>query len=462
MKKSLEIIYKKSNLVILIGLLALVCILFIQVAWIKKSIAIQHTNIEIHEKEDSLNLKQFSENTHVALRNALDEITKKNDFPIDTYGAVKQIRTNYFSVDISEELNPYYLENLLKRAFYEANVFQDFQYGIYDCFSDSIVFGHLIKFSKEAQEHGKTEYYENDVDPDAKDSLRPDILDWKKDGHYFTVFFPDVESNIMDVHAEVDSPWFFVGIIIIVVTLFFGYAIAIITKQRKLSDTKNDFINNMTHELKTPISTISLSSEMILKNDFTNDPERLKRYANIIYKENKRLENQVERVLNVAKLDKHELILQKTKIDIHQLILEAKETFEFNQLEHNGKISLSLNATNAIFNADPVHITNVIYNLLDNAIKYCENTPEISLKTKNEDKKFILEITDNGIGMKKEDLKNIFEKFYRVPTGNLHNVKGFGLGLFYVRMIIEQHGGTVKVKSDVGKGTSFCISLPIA
>jgi two-component system, OmpR family, phosphate regulon sensor histidine kinase PhoR len=461
MKKSLEIIYKKSNLVILIGLLALVCILVIQVAWITKSIAIQHTNIEIHEKEDSLNLKQFSENTHVALRNALDEITKKNDFPIDTYGAVKQIRTNYFSVDISEELNPYYLENLLKRAFYEANVFQDFQYGIYDCFSDSIVFGHLIKFSKEAQEHGKTEYYENDVDPDAKDSLRRDILDWKKDGHYFTVFFPDVESNIMDVHAEVDSPWFFVGIIIIVVTLFFGYAIAIITKQRKLSDTKNDFINNMTHELKTPISTISLSSEMILKNDFTNDPERLKRYANIIYKENKRLENQVERVLNVAKLDKHELILQKTKIDIHQLILEAKETFEFNQLEHNGKISLSLNATNAIFNADPVHITNVIYNLLDNAIKYCENTPEISLKTKNEDKKFILEMSDNGIGMKKEDLKNIFEKFYRVPTGNLHNVKGFGLGLFYVRMIIEQHGGSVKVKSEIGKGTSFCISLPV-
>ena len=143
------------------------------------------------------------------------------------------------------------------------------------------------------------------------------------------------------------------------------------------------------------------------------------------------------------------------------MILEAKETFEFNQLEHNGKISLSLNATNAIFNADHVHITNVIYNLLDNAIKYCENTPEISLKTKNEDKKFILEITDNGIGMKKEDLKNIFEKFYRVPTGNLHNVKGFGLGLFYVRMIIEQHGGSVKVKSEVGKGTSFCISLPV-
>jgi len=461
MKKSLEIIYKKSNLVILIGLLALVCIIVIQVAWIKKSIAIQHTNIEIHEKEDSLNLKQFSENTHVALRNALDEITKKNDFPIDTYGAVKQIRTNYFSVDISEELNPYYLENLLKHAFYEANVFQDFQYGIYDCFSDSIVFGHLIKFSKEAHERGKTEYYENDIDPDAKDSLRADILDWKKDGHYFTVFFPDVESNIMDVHAEADSPWFFVGIIIIVVTLFFGYAIAIITKQRKLSDTKNDFINNMTHELKTPISTISLSSEMILKNDFTDDPERLKRYANIIYKENKRLENQVERVLNVAKLDKHELILQKTKIDIHQLILEAKETFEFNQLEHNGEITLELNAKNSIFLADQVHITNVVYNLLDNAIKYCENSPDILIKTKSEDKKFTLEIIDNGIGMKKEDLKNIFEKFYRVPTGNLHNVKGFGLGLFYVRMIIEQHGGSVKVKSEVGKGTSFCISLPV-
>ena len=459
MLKSTKTFFKKTNIIILLGILSLTSILFIQVAWIKKSIAIQHTNIEIHEKEDSLNLKQYSENVHIALNHVLNEITKKNQNSSQNYGAVKQIRTNYFTVDISEELNPYYLETLLKKALYDVQVFQDFQYGIYDCFSDSIIFGHLIKFSAESYSTGKTEYYENDRDENA-DTLDKEILNWKKDGHYFTVFFPDVEHNIMDVHAVTYSPWFFVVMIIIVIVFYFGYAISIILKQKRLSDVKNDFINNMTHELKTPISTISLSSEMLMKLDFSDDPERLKRYAGIIYKENKRLENQVERVLNVAKLDKQKLFLQKTDLDIHNLIIEAKETFEFNQLEHDGTISIDLKAINNVIPADQVHITNVVYNLLDNAIKYCEKIPEIQIRTFSDKKGINIEIKDNGIGMKKEDVKSIFEKFYRIPTGNLHNVKGFGLGLFYVKMIIEEHGGTVKVKSEIGSGTTFCIWLP--
>lgn len=444
-------LYKKINIVILLGLLSLGSILLIQVAWIKKSIAIQHTNIAIHEKEDSLNLKQFSEDTRIALSKVLEEITKHNHYSTDTYGAVKQVRTNYFSVDINEELNPYYLESLLKHALYEEHVLQDFQYGIYDCFTDSIVFGNLIKYTKDS-------LYSEAIDTSIHVSTKQ--LKWKNDGHYFTVYFPNVETNSVDVNAVTYSPWLFVVAIIIVVIFFFGYAITVITKQKRLSEIKNDFINNMTHELKTPISTISLSSEMLLKTDFSNDSERLKRYAGIIYKENKRLENQVERVLNVAKLDKQKLILQKTNIKIHQLITEAKETFEFNQLEHDGKIILELNATNDSIIADKVHITNVIYNLLDNAIKYCENSPEITIKTNNERKGLNIEVEDNGIGMKKEDIRYIFDKFYRVPTGNLHNVKGFGLGLFYVKMIIEEHGGTIKVKSTLGKRTLFCIWLP--
>ena len=441
----------KINLVILLGILSLGSILLIQVAWIKKSIAIQHTNIAINKKEDSLNLKQFSENTHIALSKVLDEITKHNQEPIDTYGAVKQLSTNYFSVDISEELNPYYLESLLKHAFYEEHVLQDFQYGIYDCFTDSIIFGNLIKHTK------NNNYFQNSNTPV---NISSKLYKWKKDGHYFSVYFPNVEANIMDVNPEAYSPWFFVVSICIVVIFFFGYAISIIAKQKRISEVKNDFINNMTHELKTPISTISLSSEMLIKSDFSNDNERLKRYASIIFKENKRLENQVERVLNMAKLDKQKLILQKTEINIHQLICEAKETFEINQLEHEGSISLDLSAANFTILADQVHITNVIYNLFDNAIKYCKKSPEIIIRTHNDKKGITIEVADNGIGIKKEDLKYIFDKFYRVPTGNLHNVKGFGLGLFYVKMIIEEHEGTVKLKSDFEKGTTFTIWLP--
>ncbi len=451
MQKFLNTIYKKTNIVILLGIISLTSILIIQVAWIKKSIAIQHTNIAIHEKEDSLNLKQFSENTHVALSNVLAEITKNSQHPSGTYGAVKQVRTNYFTVDISEELNPYYLETLLKHCFYEEHVLQDFQYGIYDCFTDSIIFGNLIKYT--AKDH-----YALSNDSTFQGSSQQ--IKWKNDGHYFTVFFPNVITNIMDVNPVTYSPWFFVLTIVLVVVFFFGYAITIINKQKRLSDVKNDFINNMTHELKTPISTISLSSEMLMKLDFTKEPDRLKRYAGIIFKENKRLENQVERVLNVAKLDKQKLFLQKTEVDIHKLIIEAKETFEFNQLEHDGKITLELHATNHVILSDQVHITNVVYNLLDNAIKYCEKTPEIIIRTSTDKKGLNLEFIDNGIGMNKEDLKIIFEKFYRVPKGNLHNVKGFGLGLFYVKMIIEEHGGTIKVKSEPNNGTTFTIWLP--
>ena len=442
--------YKKINIVIILGILSLGSILLIQVVWIKKSIAIQHTNIAIHQKEDSLNLKQFSEDTHIALSKVLEEITKHNKQPTDTYGAVKQLRTNYFTVDIDEELHPYYLESLLKHALYDEHVMQDFQYGIYDCFTDSIVFGNLIKHTKD------NHYYSSDT----LLNVSSEQLKWKNDGHYFTVYFPNIEANISNVNPESYSPWLFVVAIIIVVLFFFGYTITVIAKQKRLSEVKTDFINNMTHELKTPISTISLSSEMILKSDFSNDPERLKRYAGIIFKENKRLENQVERVLNVAKLDKQKLILQKTNLDLHQLIIEAKETFEFNQLEHEGKITLELNAINPIVFADQVHITNVVYNLLDNAIKYCKNTPEIIIRSTTEKKGISIEFEDNGLGIKKDDIRFIFDKFYRVPTGNLHNVKGFGLGLFYVKMIIEEHGGTIKVKSELGKGTTFYIWLP--
>jgi two-component system, OmpR family, phosphate regulon sensor histidine kinase PhoR len=451
--KEINLNSKRINLVVLFGILSLASILLIQVAWIEKSIDIQHKNIAIYEKEESLNLKQFSENTHIALNKVLQEITSHNQFPTDTYGSVKQVRTNYFTVDVSEEIHPYYLESLLKHAFYDQNVLQDFQYGIYDCFSDSIVFGKLIKFDKDF-------HYSQTRDTLLERATAK--LKEKTDSHYFTVYFPNVSPNSLQVQAVSYSPWMFVVTIIVVVGLFFGYAISVITKQKRLSEIKNDFINNMTHELKTPISTISLSSEMLIKTDFTNDPERLKKYAGIIYKENKRLENQVERVLNVAKLDKQKLMLQKVDIHIHDLILEAKEIFEFNQLEREGTIELELNAPNSVIQADQVHITNVVYNLLDNAIKYCEDTPSIKIRTSNLKNGIAIEMQDNGIGIKKEDQKLIFDKFYRVPTGNLHNVKGFGLGLYYVKLIIEEHGGTVKLKSAAGAGTTFIIWLPVS
>lgn len=444
---------KTVNAVIILGIISLASILFIQIFWIRKTLQAQQVNIELQEKEDSLNLKQFSEHAHIALRNVLEEISDDYTDSLDLYGAVKQIRTNYFSVDIAEELHPYYLEQLLKREFYDQSLNQDFQYGIYDCFTDSIVFGNVIRFTKT-----------NGYEPvrDSMNGITSEKLEWKKDGHYFTVLFPNVKSKPIHAAAPLTSPWLYLVVIITLILVFFAFAINVILRQKRLSEIKTDFINNMTHELKTPISTIGLSSELLLRGDFREDPDKLKRYAEIIYKENKRLENQVERVLNVAKLDKEKLVLKKEPLSLHELILDAKESFDLNQTENGGQITLELNAVDDHLKLDPVHITNVIYNLLDNAVKYCEHTPMITIRTGNFHNGFQLSVSDNGIGMKREDVKLIFDKFYRVPTGNLHNVKGFGLGLYYVKLIVEEHGGKIHVKSSPGKGSTFHLWFPMA
>lgn len=444
---------KTVNAVIILGIISIASILFIQIFWIRKTIQAQHVNIELQEKEDSLSLKQFSEHAHIALRNVLEAISDDYADSLDLYGAVTQIRSNYFSVDIAEELHPYYLEQLLKREFYDQSLNQDFQYGIYDCFTDSIVFGNFVRFTKT-----------NGYEPvrDSMNGVTSEKLTWKKDGHYFTVLFPNVKGRPIHAATPLTSPWLYLVAIITLILVFFAFAINVILRQKRLSEIKTDFINNMTHELKTPISTIGLSSELLLRGDFKDDPDRLKRYAEIIYKENKRLENQVERVLNVAKLDKEKLVLKKEKLSLHELILDAKDSFDLNQTDNGGRIILDLKAERDELKLDPVHITNVIYNLLDNAVKYCEQTPQIVISTCIVQNGFQLSISDNGIGMKREDIKLIFDKFYRVPTGNLHNVKGFGLGLYYVKLIVEEHGGKINVKSAVGKGSTFHLWFPLS
>jgi two-component system phosphate regulon sensor histidine kinase PhoR len=440
------------NTLILLGVISVAGIMVIQGVWVRKTMELQVKNIAIQEKEDSLNIKEFSEQCHVALRNVLEQINIEDSDSSDLYGAVKQIRSNRFKVDINEELQPYYLETLLKKAFYAQNINQDFVYGIYDCFTDSIVYGNLIKYTKESS------YEPISLD---ESGITSENLLIKNDGHYFTVFFPNVEAKSI-VPVRFISPWIYIGIIVLLVVVFFSYSLMIIFRQRKLSEVKNDFINNMTHELKTPISTISLSSEMLMRMESGVDFEKIKRYAGIIFDENKRLENQVERVLNVAKLDKDKLILNKEKIDVQEILNQLKDGFELFQQEDGAQFNLEIGEGSHVITADPVHITNVLHNLTDNAVKYSEGKPVIVISTHISEKQLTVQITDQGIGIKKEHLKSIFDKFYRVPTGNIHNVKGFGLGLYYVKLIVESHRGEIHVKSNINKGTSFTIRLPFS
>lgn len=440
------------NAVVIIGVLSILSILFIQIFWINQTIQTQDKAILIQDRQDSLNLKQFEEQVRVALRNVVEEISTHHADSSDLYGAVKQQSSNYFLVDVNEDLHPYYLEQLLKRNFYDHGISDNFQYGIYDCYNDSIVYGNIIRYSRDSLYSPISDTITGITSPG---------LAWKKDGHYFTVFFPDSVGQPLDARENnAKSPWVYLMIIVGLILAFFAFTISIIIRQKRLSEVKTDFINNMTHELKTPISTIGLSSEMLLSGDFSNDSERLKRYAGLIYKENKRLEHQVERVLNIAKLNKNELSLKKTTLHLHELIEEAADSFRFNQLQSGGEIRLELNASPDEINGDQVHITNVFFNLIDNAVKYSKEKPDVFVSSANDKKGVLIAIGDKGIGIKKEDIKQIFDKFYRVSTGNVHDVKGFGLGLYYVKLVIEAHGGTIHVKSQIGEGTTFTIWLP--
>ncbi|MBC8490180.1 MAG: HAMP domain-containing histidine kinase, partial [Bacteroidetes bacterium] len=250
-------------------------------------------------------------------------------------------------------------------------------------------------------------------------------------------------------------------IFIIVIILSFAYTIITILKQKKISEMKNDFINNMTHEFKTPVSTISLACEALGDKDIIKSEAVYNNYINVINEENRRLGSMAERILQSAYLEKGQIILKKEQVDAHEIISEAINNIQLQVEKKGGKIITNFNAESHIIEADRVHFTNVIFNLLDNANKYTPVTPEIIITTENSYSGIIISVKDNGTGISKTNQKKIFEKLYRIPTGNIHNVKGFGLGLSYVKAIVEQHGGKINLESELNKGTKFIIYLPV-
>lgn len=272
------------------------------------------------------------------------------------------------------------------------------------------------------------------------------------------IYFPQLGRKVWESVWQMLAGSFIFTILILVC---FTYTILVIFRQKKLSEMKTDFINNMTHEFKTPIATISLASDSITNASILHNPEKVTRFANIIKQENKRMLNQVEKVLQMALLDKSEIKLNLSEVDFHQIIRQAADHITLQLEPKSGQIECHLNAVNYTILGDYTHISNVIHNLLDNANKYTPDRPEISITTTNKTIGIEVCIQDNGIGMSRDQIKHIYEKFYRVPTGNLHDVKGFGLGLAYVKSIMEAHKGSVSVKSELGKGSSFYLTFPI-
>lgn len=429
----------------LLAILSVVGVVVIQLLWLREASRYRQEQVELNHEQALQLEKQFNDRVVIALTDVTEQILSITKDPSDLYDAVKQERPNYFAVTINDTLHPYLLESLLKKEFSRRNIQEDFEYGIYDCFTDSIVYGNYVAVDP--------------VDMDTLEHTKLQKLD--KDGHYFGIYFPNRKSTLWEEQRSTWT-WIFPAIVTLIVFGFFAYSVWVILQQKRLSEMKNDFIGNMTHELKTPISTIALSSEVLSDPGIVNEPERLKEYARIIRNENERLRIQVERVLQLSTLDKESLELKREIVDVHTIALAVAEHFRLPLVERKAKLKLDLQAPNAMVYGDRVHLTNALTNLVDNALKYGVEGGRIELRTRNQNGDLSIAVEDDGIGIKKEDIKYIFERFYRVHTGNVHDVKGFGLGLHYVQHIAQAHGGRISAISEFGSGSTFTLLLPLA
>lgn len=416
---------KSSTLrTIVIGVtILLVLVMGVQLYWVSKTYKLEE--------------KEFNIKVNSALRSVVEAIRISHHDNEPFAGVIMQQKHNYFIADTKYVADSDETEFLLRKAIEEYNIFTSFKFGIYNSASGKL--SH-IRYVSSGQ-----------VSPDPGRNL-PVI---RRPYNYIGVLFPNRDSFI--IHQM--GFWIFSSICLLVVIIGFGISIYQLFRQKQLSEIQKDFINNMTHEFRTPISTIQLSTEYLKKNVSIQSNQRLFQYTNIIENEANHLEEQVERVLQVANMENHTLHLENQVVNVHEIIAQTVHEFERVIYQKGGHFKLDLQATDPLILADRLHFTNILFNLVDNAIKYSEK-PEVTFQTKDEKNQIIIAVKDNGPGIPPQYQKFLFTKFFRIPTGNLHEVKGFGLGLNYVKLYTKSFHGDVGVESVPGKGSNFILTFP--
>jgi len=390
--------------------------------------------------EDKIAEEKYREGLNELLQDTIATDGANINYLLDLEKEMKQAY-----VPIGRRVNRDELDTLLKKELLNRNITLSYDFRLKTATKDSLVYRKASSVSEETLPENtfKTTLFNNDLFGD------PGIL---------YVSFPDKNSLILgNMWTTMASS---AGLLLVLVFIF-SYTLYAILRQKKISEMKTDFINNMTHEFKTPVATIMIASEALKDPEIVEDKKRISRLAGIIYDENVRLGNHIERVLSIARLEKKELKLEQTEVNLNDLVVAVLDSMDLQLQKKAAKVVLSLDAIDPIVIGDELHLSNVLYNLIDNANKYSAEEPLITIKTKNTAKGVIISIADEGIGMTKDQSKRIFDQFYRVPTGNLHDVKGFGLGLNYVQDIITQMNGNIKVQSEKDKGTEFVITLPL-
>ncbi len=416
--------YKHIRYVVLLGAVAITGIIEIQIYFMKK---------EWSNKE-----KQFAQTVTICLRNVASKIYVFNNATPSTPNPVRQLSSNYFVVDVNSEIDANVLEHYLKIEFEKYNIQTDFEYGIYKCETNVMEYGNYV-------------FHTGKVKQDAVSSILPKYSGYN---YYFGVNFPLINNTI----AGDMTIWFFLVGILAVSVFFFAYSIFVILKQKKLSELQRDFINNMTHEFKTPIASINIAADVVSNPDSIHEPSRILTYGSVIKQEVNRLNDQVDKVLQIARIEKSGIHLRMEMLDVNKII----GIVVGNCLANNGSkvlIKTELCEGECLVEGDKNHLTNIFYNLLDNAVKYAGDAPEIIINTATKANKVIVTISDNGPGIERQHHKRVFQKFYRIPTANIHDVKGFGLGLFYVKSICDAHRWKISLDPSPEKGTSFVLEI---
>ncbi len=397
-------------------------------------------NYKFNFTTDSLGKKHITEENKISIM--LRDLSLSNKKKIVSKVADRLVEAD--QIPIQERVKFSVVDSLLKINLSEAGINLPYTFGITPGEGDS-----AIIIQRNANK--------NDIlNSPLKAKLFPnDIFSLP---NYLSIYFPD---RTYFIFREISLILALSLLFISAIGFGFIYTIRTIIKQKRFGSLVIDFINNMTHEFKTPISTISLATEAMTNSHVIEDKEKLNRYTNVIKDENIRMRRQVEKILQMAVLEQGEYELDLNRVDVHDIIQKAKHTASLLIDGNGGKISLQLAAENHFINADALHITNIIYNILDNAVKYSDDNIDITISTVNVNESVQITISDKGIGIKEEDLKKIFDKYFRVPSDNVHDVKGFGLGLSYVKLMVDAHKGKIEIKSKYGKGTEVIISFPV-
>ncbi len=419
---------KTIKILIFFSSIALAGIIFSQIYWVKEAVELRND--------------QFDYSVRIAAKSVVNQfLDKKNDSVFREH--LKLVSCRKLRVEVTDIVQPIILDSLLQGELKCMHLYDDYCYGIYNKQNQKFVAG----------EH---KLHETNIVMSPYQFSLSSL--YRPGDYYLGIYFPNKTSILF---KQMWVMLVFSSIFMLVLISSFIFVIHTILRQKKLSEMKTDFINNLTHEFKTPIATTSLAAEMLIKEDIMDNPSKVYKYANVILDESTRLQSQVEQILQIATVEKGSFKLKLKKTNIHLLLDGVVGSFELMVKKNNVKLTTEFIADDYMLYIDRVHITNVFYNLIDNAIKYSPERPEISIETKNIKSYIVVSIKDNGVGINKEFQKDIFKNLFRIPTGNLHEVRGFGLGLYYSKEVVESCGGHIKLLSTAGEGSTFEVFLPL-